>query len=150
MQKLSLAAFIGLTGLVCMLIGCESVPKATSLTTPITIFKHYHGNDSGLPAHSVELINSQDELEQIGSVELINKDVDFSHVSLVVLSLGQSPTDGYETCISSVQIRSGELYVQGIAIQPGSDEVITEALTYPYCAVEIEKVYSDTVHPEID
>ena len=150
MQKLSLAAVLGLTGLVCMLIGCESVPKVSSVATPITIFKHHHGNDSGLPAHSVELINSQDELELIGSVELIGKDVNFNQVSLVVLSLGESPTDGYETCISSVQTRSGELYVQGIAAHPSPDESITEVLTYPYCAVEIEKVYSDTVHPEID
>jgi len=134
--------------------GCQSVPtnesQLTIPTVPLTIFKYHIGNDAGLSAYNVSLVNSIDDLEALGSTDLIKQDIDLDKVSLVVLSLGEQSTAGYEPRITAVQLRGNELFVQGQVKRPGPNDVVAQVVTYPVCAVEIEKVYAATVHPEIE
>ncbi|MEE9212260.1 MAG: protease complex subunit PrcB family protein [Phycisphaeraceae bacterium] len=152
MQRQMLAAWVGMTAVVWVLVGCEtaSAPADIGTTVPLTITKIHRGNDAGLPAYEVVLVNSQEELEALGSTDLVKQDIDFTNVSLVVFSLGEQPTGGYWAYINSVQIRGDDLYVQGVANQPGPNDMVAQVLTYPLCAVEIEKVYAARVHPEIE
>ena len=152
MQRQMLAAWVGITAVVWVLAGCEtaSVPADVGTTVPLTITKVHLGNDPGLPPYDVVLVNSKKELEALGSTDLVKQNIDFTTVSLVVFSLGEQPTGGYWANINSVQIRGDALFVQGVANQPGPNDMVAQVLTYPVCAVEIEKVYAARVHPEIE
>lgn len=117
---------------------------------PIAILHHYTGSDPGLREPVVMLINSQDDLKELGSEKLIDEPIDFKKQSLLLVSLGERPTGGYWTKITAVQRQESALYIQGIANRPNDDEPVTQMLTYPYAAVTIKKIYAAKVRSEIE
>jgi len=137
-------------------IGCASRQQiaATSDLLPVPIKRQTQINEPGLKQMGVLLINSQEELERLTpeADSLVEVKVDFSRESLVVLCLGERPTGGYWARITGVQRdpQSDALYVQGVANQPGADDVVIETLTYPCDAAVVPKVPARVIHPEID
>lgn len=117
---------------------------------PVVILEHFTGSDPGLKEPVVMLINSLDDLKELGSEKLIDEPIDFKKQSLLLVSLGERPTDGYWTKITAVQRQERALYIQGIANRPRDDEPVAQTLTYPYAAVTIKKVYSAKVRSEIE
>lgn len=117
---------------------------------PVAILQHFTGSDPGLKEPVVMLINSQDDLQELGSEKLIDEPINFKKQSLLLVSLGERPTGGYWTKITAVQRQESALYIQGIANRPREDEPVTQTLTYPYAAVTIKKVYAAKVRSEIE
>ncbi len=132
-----------------VLTACETDQPMTFNTQPVPILQSYAGNDASLPGPDVIVVNSAAQLPE-GS-ELAGQNIDFSRRSLVIVTLGERPTGGYGVRIHGVQRHNNTLYVQGVETQPGSDAVVTQALTHPYAAVEVEKLPAGLiVQPEIE
>ncbi len=97
------------------------------------------GDSAALTLPGVRLIKSEEQLRALGSDELLAIAVDFDDSDLVVVSMGEQPTGGYWCDVTAVQQVGNTLWVQATVNRPGEDEVVTQALTYPYCAAVIEK-----------
>ena len=131
-----------------LLAGCETVMEdATgSRTEPVPIVYHEQGNDSAFRYPTVELINSQGQLEARASTTLADLDIDFERYSLLVLALGQRSTGGWSATITGVQRRGAELYVQGIAYYPPDEDMLSQVLTYPIAASTINDLRNRTIY----
>ncbi len=135
-------------GAAILLVGCQS--GIGGRTTPVPILHHSQADDAGFQHATVELINSWDELNAMGSTALNDIQVDFDSQSLVVLALGEQTTGGWFAQITGVQERGSELYVQGFAYPPSGDAVTTQAMSYPIAATIIPKSKATMIHPEIE
>lgn len=135
------------------LIGCKPTGviqlSGSDLPRPVQVLRHHSGSDPGFRDPVVLLINSDEELDSLGSYTLTGK-VDFRSESVIVLALGEKPTSGYWAQITSVQRKGNVLFVQGTANRPREDQPVAQVLNYPYDAVVIKKIYSATVRSEIE
>ena len=122
---------------------------ASGPSEPVSIQRHLTGDDSGIKTPAVVLVNSRDELTAMGSVDLVNAEVNFDEHSLIVLALGERPTGGYAAKITGVQKRGNEIYVQGYAARPSPDAMVTQVITYPYDAVVVPKMQG-SIRSEVD
>ena len=119
-------------------------------TVPVKLLRHYSGSDAGFKDPAVKLINSRQQLVEMGSVDLIDRGFDFSKESVLLLALGEQPTSGYRAWITGVQYSTDGLFVQGSANRPTEKQIIMNMLTYPYDAVVIKKVPPGPVRSEIE
>ena len=139
-----------------LVAGCQKNQTITSQATwaeptqPVTILRDLHGNDTGFTQPGVFIIDSRKALEESGSVQLSELNINFDSEMAVVLALGEQNTTGYWARITGMQIgKSGALYVQGIANKPDNSAAATKSVTYPIDAVVVNKVSVPEVHPEI-
>jgi len=148
-MRMLIVAFLPLMSI--LLTACESTPAMPGSSRPLAILKEHRGNDAGLPGPDAIVVRSREQLAALGSTELINQSIDFTNRSLVLVTLGQRPTGGYAVRLHSAQLHGNNLYVQGVAVEPGPDAVATQALTHPYAAVEVNRLPANVmVHPEIE
>ena len=131
-----------------LLVGCQT--GIGGRTTPVPILHHAQADDAGFQYATVELINSWDELNAMGSSALNDIQIDFDTQSLVVLALGEQTTGGWYAQITGVQQRGSELFVQGFAYPPAGDAATTQAMSYPIAATIIPKSKATMIHPEIE
>src|SRR5690554_3957792 len=117
------------------LVACESSPTMSSSSRPVAILKEHRGSDAGLAGPEALVVRSREQLAALGSTELINQTIDFSNRSLILVTLGEKPTGGYAVRLHSAQLKGDNLYVQGVAVEPGPDAMTTQALTHPYAAI---------------
>ncbi|QQE13795.1 protease complex subunit PrcB family protein [Planctomycetota bacterium] len=134
--------------------GCANNQKAVkgpehSMSEPVAIKKAQAGSDAALTSAGVQVVNSDVEMNELGA-DLAALKPNFDEESVVILSLGEKNTGGYWVEITGVQQVGETLYVQGRANQPGENEIVTEAIEYPYAAVVIEKVEPASVIPDLD
>jgi hypothetical protein len=108
------------------------------------------GSHLALSEATVKLINTREDLNALGIDELANLGANFRAHSVLLLAAGQKPTGGYWIHVTGVQLHGDELYFQGLANRPGPADVVTQALTYPYTAVLIEKARARHLHPELE
>jgi hypothetical protein len=69
--------------------------------------------------------------------ELLN--IDFSKNNICILLLGQRNTGGYSIEVESLKFVKKVLYIKTKEIGPAKGEMVTMALTNPYCIVVIPK-----------
>lgn len=60
--------------------------------------------------------------------------------TVAVIALGARPTGGYGIEILSVERHGDSLAIRYRETKPGSDDMVTQAITYPYVLVEIDAV----------
>ena len=130
--------------------GCQSTNTGPTDIKPVAILRQFEGNDPGLREADIVVINSQQELNALGSQRLGDTPVDFNRESLIVFSLGERQTTGYWANIDGVQYKDGTLYVQGIANKPSDRQVTASVLTHPYSAVIVPKVAANDLRREIE
>lgn len=58
----------------------------------------------------------------------------------VIINAGEKSTGGYEINIIDITYDGTEMVITVEETSPGPDEMVTEALTYPSCAVELDKL----------
>ena len=63
--------------------------------------------------------------------------------SVILLSLGEQATGGYAADIIALQRSGDELFVQGTATAPAEQTAATQAKTYPFAAVVVDKLPSN-------
>lgn len=77
--------------------------------------------------------------------------VDFNRYRVLAVFAGEKPTGGYSVDILSVEAGSSQSKEQTSLLvtikfcQPEEDEMVTEALTYPYHIIQIPKIHGSKV-----
>lgn len=70
-------------------------------------------------------------------------DVDFAtHIAVAVL-MGERPTGGHSVRVDNVTWRDGAYRVDYTTLEPGESCHVTQALSYPYHVVSVERVDAD-------
>jgi hypothetical protein len=135
------------------LMGCHNTPAhlQPGADGGIRILRHFGGGDSQLTEAVVMVINSKRQRTALGSPAIDGIAMDFNKESLLVVAVGEKPTGGYWVRIDGVQLYDNDLYFQGTANAPSENDIVTQALTYPWAAAVIPRVADDvTLHPEIE
>ncbi len=120
----------------------SSTPMVKTLAEAVPIIAKVSGDQLPIASHGLGVIDA-DALDGLGLREAFAQagaDVDLAKHSVILFSLGQQPTGGFSADINGLQIKGKQVYVQGIAVAPGPNSIVTQAVTYPYCAVAIEKL----------
>lgn len=66
-------------------------------------------------------------------------DIDFSNQSILVVYLGERNTGGYSIDVSNIYWNKNNLVVETSETKPQKGEMVTMAITNPYCIVKIPK-----------
>lgn len=122
----------------------EPAPVVKTLAEAVPIIAKVSGDRLPIESHGLGVIN-ESTFDGLGLREVFAQagaDIDFSQHSVILFSLGQQPTAGFSADINGLQLKGKQLYVQGTAVAPGPNAVTTQAITYPYAAVAVEKLPS--------
>lgn len=90
--------------------------------------------ESEIPEELMQHINAkkQDEFK----CTFYNKDkMDYLYI---VVGYGKQPTGGYSIAVESLYLTENSIYIDTSLIGPAKDDVVTQAITYPYIVVKIE------------
>ena len=119
-------------------------------TEAVAIHNHWQGSDPAFKTAGGVLIDSAAKLQETGSTELTNLNVNFDTQSIVVFSLGEQPTGGYWAWITGVQRSGGKLWVQATVNRPADGAATAQVMSYPVAAAVIDRqsgitqVYTDS------
>ncbi len=58
--------------------------------------------------------------------------LEYDGVLYLLVTYGEKPTGGYDVEITDISEEDGKLVVTAEFTEPGEDDVVTQALTYPY------------------
>lgn len=138
-----------------VLTGCETPPQempyqTMDLAEPVDILHTVIGGHPALKDPGLKLITSQAQLDALGVDDLIGRDVNFYNESVVLATLGEMPTAGYWINITAIHHEGDQLQVYGQANRPPADAMAGQVLTYPYCAVVIQRTSATGVRDQID
>lgn len=127
-----------------MLVGCGSPEQTDTAIDPsqvqyVPLLQQEHGDNPSLTEPLVELVNSDEQLDEFGIDIPLAEQVDFDSQSLVVLAMGEQSTGGHWTRITGVQQVGNELWVVGVMNFPAEDAAVTQQITHPYAAAIIPK-----------
>lgn len=86
-------------------------------------------------------INSQDALNALYKELNLGEapKVDFKKKMAVALFMGQKNSGGFSVTVSSVIVKNGIATVMVKYTEPGPDDMVTSAITNPYCIAVIPK-----------
>ncbi len=134
---------IALSLLIVLTIGCKckktAADKMDSNSNNVTIIKEngYGGRDT----ESYQLVNNQTEFEALCRELKIQgaPEVDFSKKSVAAVFMGQKRSGGYSITIKDVTVNGDTASVVVKNTTPGPDDIVTMALTAPYCVAVIPK-----------
>lgn len=126
-----------------LLVAC-STPKTVILDTTFnTIYKNSYG---GSPhADYLHITNNEEFIKLIENLKIDESEfnaliaVDFDKNDLVVLNQGQKLTGGYAIDVISVVWENEVLLIKKVEKSPGKGELVTMALSEPYCITIIPK-----------
>lgn len=147
-RPLTAPAALLLTGLLALtLAGCPSQPKVVDAPAePVTVHRQVAGDQGGPTMFVSALVQDSDAaVELLGLDHVADLNIDFETSSLVVFGLGETPTGGYWLRVQSAQFDGERLFVQFMVNVPGDDEMVTQAITYPFAAAVIDRVPAGTL-----
>ena len=140
-----------------LLVGCQTDTSRQDVAgpglervQPVSIVEQVLGDDPALDTAAVRLIDSQQQLDDLGVTRLNQLNINFARHQLVIASLGEQPTGGYWAHIDAVQRVGDVLYVEGRANRPGPDDAVTQAITHPFAAAVIERTGARTLRSDVD
>ena len=90
-------------------------------------------------------------LEVYGYVNRIRKpgfsipSIDFSKETVIAVFMGEKTSGGYAVSVESVKEEGEQVIVQIKEIKPDTKEMVTMAITQPFCFVKINKVGKEFV-----
>lgn len=58
----------------------------------------------------------------------------------IVVGYGQQPTGGYSITVEDLYLTENSVYIDTSLIGPSKDDVVTQAVTYPYIVVRIQYI----------
>jgi hypothetical protein len=128
--------------LVLLLMSCATNSKNMDIN-----YKILYSGQNGI-TDEVDYIlikNNQDYIEYIKKLNVEEDsynellDIDFSKNNICILLLGQRNTGGYSITVESLKWNKSILYIKKKEISPAKGEMVTNALTNPYCIVVIPK-----------
>jgi len=84
-----------------------------------------------------QLSNDIEQLKQTRGYEYWEQE-DGSY--LILISAGEKPTGGYEIEVKSVEDNEGQTIISVMEIEPGANDVVTLAITYPFVIIKVNGV----------
>lgn len=120
----------------------ESIPQKNNSDISFTIL--HQGAHGGRDTASEEIITNQEELKALYREfnNIIAPDIDFTQNNVVALFMGTKRSGGYSITVEKIAYNIGDkrkAYVLAKTKKPGKGQVVTLALTSPYCIVAIPK-----------
>ncbi|MEW6623753.1 MAG: Gmad2 immunoglobulin-like domain-containing protein [Bacillota bacterium] len=103
-----------------------------SITDPDAKQAFYRPDHQSLPE---EIANWVDYSKELPAVQ----EKQFNGSRYVLITEGMKPTGGYSVEVVEVAAREGFLEIRVKSVEPGEDEMVTQALTYPYDLIIIEE-----------
>lgn len=136
------------TNLIIILVFSLAVLLLTSCTKGVTD-KNQTNNEEpkqGIAVnHEVVNINSIDDqlsndIEQLKQTRGYEYWVQEDGSYLILISAGEKPTGGYEIEVKSVEDNEGQTIINVMEIEPGANDVVTLAITYPFTVIKVSGV----------
>jgi hypothetical protein len=106
------------------------------------------GFDSSLTTKEQYVIKNEEGFKKLWQdinavIEL--PEVDFSKEMVIAVFMGEKPTGGYGIEVTSVYEYRDKITVNVKEKEPGPDEIVTQALTYPYHIVTTKSIDKEVV-----
>jgi len=105
---------ITLTVAMLFVLACGGLDEPEEVTLP-----------DELPAEVQDWINAA--IDNFGGQTFIHEDILY-----LLVTYGEKPTGGYEVEITEITEEEGKLVVTANFTEPGEDDMVSQALTYPY------------------
>jgi hypothetical protein len=133
---------IALIVLVICLNGCLSDSQADAYVDFETVISGVTPVNGVLGNRKIEFFHSQLSYDEAVSrySAMPTEQIDFSVNQVVLLDMGEKPTGGYAIKVDSVEKIDGTLKLNAAEIRPGTECVVTQALTAPYLFVKVLSV----------
>lgn len=131
------------TFLLLFCISCSTFQPKVSDTVFSTIYKNHYGRFEN--AGYVHIKNNEEYIKLIESLKIDESEynqlvsVNFKTNDVVVLYLGQKNTGGYSIDVASVVWEKEVLLITKKETFPAKGEMVTMAITSPYCITIIPK-----------
>lgn len=94
--------------------------------------------DADVPAELKELI----EEKKADTFKLTFSDKDYLYI---VTGYGEQPTGGYSITVDDLYLTKNAIYFNTSLLGPPKDEMVTQAITYPYIVVKTEYIDKSVV-----
>ncbi len=91
-----------------------------------------------VPKELMKVINEKKEVP----FKLTYEDGDYL---FIVVGYGVQKTGGYSITVDELFLTSNAVYIDTNLLGPSKDEVVTQALTYPFVVVKLEKIDKSVV-----
>lgn len=131
------------------LLSCKPSESSTSSVAEKTVFTPIEiqsGDNGGYKTKTNLIISTQKEFLQIWEQAFANymnketaPEVDFEKNVIILVALGQKTSGGHTIKVNSVIESKDNTIVNILNTSPGKGCMTTEAITYPYQIVQIEK-----------
>ncbi len=131
------------------LLSCKSSQSTTNSVMEKIIFTPIElqsGDNGGFKSKTNLVISTQEEFLKIWDqafANYMNKEtapsIDFEKNVILLVALGQKTSGGHTIKVNSVVETKDNTVVNILETSPGKDCMTTEAITYPYQIVQIEK-----------
>jgi hypothetical protein len=125
--------YITVLTLIAMFTGCAQPPGSDGTEPETKEIKYETVSKDDLGSETVEKIES---VKHKKGYMLLTEDEEYAYL---FIGSGEKPTGGYDIKIKSVTQTGDKTLISVEEISPGKDDMVTEALTYPYIIVKIGK-----------
>lgn len=126
-----------LIAIACVIVTCFILGGCKSESTKTTKLKDLEFTvvkESEIPEELMKHVEEKKENEF--KFTFYNKDtMDYLYI---VVGYGAQPTGGYSIAIEELYLTENSIYIDTSLIGPAKDDVVTQAITYPYIVVKIE------------
>jgi len=135
---------------VLLLFSCTTQKSVVLNTSFSTIYKNsYGGNENAVYLH---ITNNEDYIKFIETLKIEESEfnklvtINFKENDVIVLNQGQKNTGGYSIDVAQINWENEILLIKKLETFPMKGEMVTMALTSPYCIAKIPKAKSIKVY----
>lgn len=122
----------------------KNLVKASSKNS--IIIELHSGNNGGFKEETTQVITTQDAFAKVWKQAFANymrkeemPEVDFNKNTIILVALGEKTSGGYTIKTTNTTVTNNSTIVNVISTSPGKGCMTTEAITYPYQIVQIDK-----------
>ncbi len=124
-----------------------AVGSQTMRGEPVRWSTYLEGSNSQIaePAQKVVELQTAGQFEQYWSkltgqpVSRAPREIDFTKEKVIVLHLGKQASGGFRVYVETMDVFAGQLRISAVIQTPGRNEVVSQAITYPFVAVRVER-----------
>jgi hypothetical protein len=132
----------GLLAASMLLLGCEAgntPPAVPSVGQPVPITREFRGQQGSFPDAGYMVVQ-RPEIWQLLWGNTTAPDVDFSKESVLVATLGQQATAGYDIRITDVRDTGTGIVGYVAQTQPAAGSIVAQVISFPFDMVVVPKL----------
>ena len=139
-----------------VLFACKTGETTTASDTKkdkaLPIIELRAGHNSGFIQAVNKVITTQEELTEVWTVLFANymkkenaPEIDFEHNIVVLVAAGEKNSGGFSIAVTRALATSSNVQLTVVSTSPGKNCVLTEAITYPFQLIQLQKTGQDVV-----